>query len=147
MMRMRLRCLLPTEMRNWIDCLTAPLVSETPSKHSQASSSSASLGWAGGWSLWIEHLDPPSPSIHHRPAIPVRVRHYAPADQLNMPTYQPPRWQPPRKHGLQLPLSRDQLGGIIVYPPLTAVRAACLVCAFGVLQCVMCGWGEERSTD
>jgi len=61
MMRMRLRCLLPTEMRNWIDCLTAPLVSETPSKHSQASSSSASLGWAGGWSLWIEHLDPPSP--------------------------------------------------------------------------------------
>lgn len=42
-----------------------------------------------------------------------------------MPQYQPPRWQPPRKHGLQLPLSRDQLGAIILYPILTLVRNVC----------------------
>ena len=38
------------------------------------------------------------------------------------PSYQPPRWAPPRKHGLQLPLSRDQLGAMIMYPLLTTVR-------------------------
>lgn len=39
-----------------------------------------------------------------------------------MPMYQPPRWQAPRKHGLQLPLSRDQLGAMICYPVLATVR-------------------------
>lgn len=53
-----------------------------------------------------------------RPSI---VDRHAPL-QPAMPMYQPPRWQPPRKHGLQLPLSRDQLGAIIAYPVLTTVR-------------------------
>ena len=39
-----------------------------------------------------------------------------------MPMYQPPRWQAPRKHGLQLPLSRDQVGALLAYPVLTTVR-------------------------
>lgn len=38
------------------------------------------------------------------------------------PSYQPPRWAPSREHGLQLPLSRDQLGAMIMYPLLTTVH-------------------------
>lgn len=48
-----------------------------------------------------------------------------------LPGYQPPRWAPPRKHGLQLPLSRDQLGAMIIYPLLTLVRVCALAARRG----------------